>query len=303
LTVSTQTARTRPEFPFPFRLYAAETGSAQVSRHDLGAVKVFRYAGSPRTVVRTRETIAAFDPGHFSLSLQLQGRCVQTQAGRVAILEPGEATTHDSSRPFAVQEQTPFELVVFGFPKSLLQPLVEEIALQAGARISPERGVATVGLPFLRDLADNLEAGTVAPDPSLGDVVLSVVAALYTPPAGRARDRRASGMELLGRIKEYAAANLHDPALAPGAVARANFVSTSYLYKLFKAEQTTFGEWLRGERLDRSRRDLLDPSLSHLRVTEIASRWGFSSPSVFSRSFRAAYGCSPRELRRTTRSS
>src|SRR5581483_12222333 len=94
----------------------------------------------------------------------------------------------------------------------------------------------------------------------------------------------ASGAELLNGIKAYAAANLHDPLLTPDKVARASFVSTSYLYKLFKAEDTTFGEWLRRERLERCRRELLDPSLSRHRVADIASRWGFSSSAVFSRS-------------------
>ncbi len=301
--MTTQTASpaaSRPDFPFPFRLYAPRrAGSAQISSHRLGAVTVFRYAGTPRTVVRTPETIAAFDPGHYSLSLQLQGRCLQKQAGRTAILEPGDATTHDSSRPFAVQEQTPFELVVFGFPKSLVHPHVEAVAQQAGARISPDGGVASVALPFLRQLADNLESGAVAPDPTLGDVVLSVVSALYSRSPAMLPIGRRSGAELLAGIKEYVRANLHDPTLTPAKVARANFVSTSYLYKLFKAEETTFGEWLRCERLGCCRRDLLDPSLAHRRVADVAARWGFSSAAVFSRAFRAAYGCSPRDLRRS----
>ena len=47
-----------------------------------------------------------------------------------------------------------------------------------------------------------------------------------------------------------------------------------------------------------SQRDLLDPELGHRTILAIASRWGLPVPQHFSRLFRAAYGCSPREFRR-----
>jgi AraC-like DNA-binding protein len=57
-------------------------------------------------------------------------------------------------------------------------------------------------------------------------------------------------------------------------------------------------DWIRSERLDRCRTDLQDPSYADLSISAIASRWGLPSAPHFSRLFRVAYGCSPREFRR-----
>ena len=57
-------------------------------------------------------------------------------------------------------------------------------------------------------------------------------------------------------------------------------------------------DFIRSARLDRCRRDLLDPAFADQPISAIASRWGLPSAPHFSRLFRQAYGCSPREFRR-----
>jgi hypothetical protein len=46
-------------------------------------------------------------------------------------------------------------------------------------------------------------------------------------------------------------------------------------------------------------RDLIDPAFGDQPISAIASRWGLPSAPHFSRLFRKAYGCSPREFRRS----
>jgi AraC-like DNA-binding protein len=70
-----------------------------------------------------------------------------------------------------------------------------------------------------------------------------------------------------------------------------------YLHKLFETEQATVADWVRRRRLERCRRDLLDPGLSHEAASTIADRWGFTSAAHFSRAFRAEYGLPPGEYR------
>lgn len=43
--------------------------------------------------------------------------------------------------------------------------------------------------------------------------------------------------------------------------------------------------------------DLQNPELNHLRISEIAYRWGFSNPATFNRNFRSAFGLKPRDAR------
>ncbi|MEV5824726.1 helix-turn-helix domain-containing protein [Spirillospora sp. NPDC052242] len=59
------------------------------------------------------------------------------------------------------------------------------------------------------------------------------------------------------------------------------------------------GRWSRTSRGARRRWDLADPALRGVPVGQIAARWGFSHPAVFTRAFRAAYGVTPSEYRRS----
>jgi AraC-like DNA-binding protein len=67
---------------------------------------------------------------------------------------------------------------------------------------------------------------------------------------------------------------------------------------VFEAEGLRVCDFIRSARLDRCRRDLLDPAFADQPISAIASRWGLPSAPHFSRLFRQAYGCSPREFRR-----
>ena len=70
-----------------------------------------------------------------------------------------------------------------------------------------------------------------------------------------------------------------------------------YLYKLFEHRPSGVAAWIRERRLERCRRDLLDPALRTQPVSTIAARWGLTDPAHFSRAFRAAYGVPPAEYR------
>ncbi|MFF3147826.1 helix-turn-helix domain-containing protein [Streptomyces sp. NPDC057927] len=57
----------------------------------------------------------------------------------------------------------------------------------------------------------------------------------------------------------------------------------------------------RRRRLDACRRELGRSANRRPSVAAVAQRWGFSSPSHFSRTFRDAYGMSPSEWQSSTR--
>jgi len=65
------------------------------------------------------------------------------------------------------------------------------------------------------------------------------------------------------------------------------------LHKLFERHETTVAGWVRRRRLERCRRDLVDPALRSRPVSAIGARWGLANPAHFSRLFRAVYGLSP----------
>ncbi|MDW6063040.1 helix-turn-helix domain-containing protein [Streptomyces sp. FXJ1.4098] len=58
--------------------------------------------------------------------------------------------------------------------------------------------------------------------------------------------------------------------------------------------------WIRHQRLERCRRDLVNPRLAGRPIQATAATWGFSRPGDFTRAFRSAYGVSPSEYRHKT---
>jgi AraC-like DNA-binding protein len=78
----------------------------------------------------------------------------------------------------------------------------------------------------------------------------------------------------------------------PAEIAAAVSISPRYLHQLFAAEHRSVGQYVRGLRLERCRRDLLDPRLADRSIAAIAFGWGFGDLSGFNRAFRAAFGAS-----------
>ena len=117
-------------------------------------------------------------------------------------------------------------------------------------------------------------------------------------------DRLDDSTRVRGRsaVADAAHQGLHPPA-APRPGPRASRdpaavnISTRYLHKLFEAEHHTVALYIKGLRLDRARRDLLDPRLAGRPISGIAYSYGFGGLSGFNRAVKQAYAVSPKELR------
>jgi AraC-like DNA-binding protein len=110
------------------------------------------------------------------------------------------------------------------------------------------------------------------------------------------RGTSSSASHLLS-AKAFIAGHLGDPGLRVDVVARAAGVTPRHLSRAFAVEQTTVAQYILACRLERARADLISPQLAHLRIADIAFRWGFSSQAHFSRLFRARFSCSPSQAR------
>ncbi|AXK37043.1 AraC family transcriptional regulator [Streptomyces armeniacus] len=102
---------------------------------------------------------------------------------------------------------------------------------------------------------------------------------------------------LVLRIRAFIQQRLHDPELSPAAVASAHHISVSHLHRLFQEQGTTVAAWIRQQRLEAASQDLADPRLFEQPVRHIATRWGFTHPAAFSRTFRNHYGVPPTDYR------
>lgn len=189
--------------------------------------------------------------------------------------------------------------LIVKIPRSVLTlrlrtPLPEEIG-----KLAADQGASRVLGGMLRSVADTLVDAT--PD-QMRPIELSLPEFLLTGLLDNAPPRAlggAAGMRaaLLERIFQTIEMRLSDPELSHQQVASEHGISPRYLQKLFEAEGSTVTDWIRRRRLDRCKRELLDPRNAGESISRIAGRWGLADSSHFSRLFRAAYGRSPREFR------
>jgi AraC-like DNA-binding protein len=293
--------------PVQVRTAAREEFGARMWGYELGPLSLFRIAAAANTMMRTSRTIAACDPECLHVSVVLRGRIDAAQEGRTGVARTGDVITYETSHPVVFRADRPFESLVVRVPKQMLGRQETQISNSTAVGISGAEGLPRAAVAFLRGLAGGLEDGTITPDdaPNAVECVLDLVRGLYAAPPANSREstRLRSRAEILLNVQSFIEANLGDPELDPDDIARASFISTRYLHKLFEAEGTSVCRWIRSARLERCHRDLLDPSLRHETILAIASRWGLASPQHFSRLFRSTYGCSPRELRRDCLSS
>jgi AraC-like DNA-binding protein len=263
----------RRDTPRPF--------SARLIRHQLGPIDVDHMTADASAATRTPRLIRQADPELVALMLQLRGTCAVQQDGRACLVEPGQLTSWQSSQPYVVAGRTRFEALVVHVPRRLLITHAERLCRTTAQIVPAPLGAFVVD--YLARLSQGLDADAfdATARGHLAEGLLDLLRAL-SPPRETLRDR----------VDAYIEAHLSDPALDPGAIARAHYISRSYLNRLYA------GVGVRGtikaRRLERARADL---AAGEEPIIEVATRWGFASAAHFSRSFHARFGASPTAFR------
>jgi AraC-like DNA-binding protein len=267
---------------------------------DAGVVRVAELrTGRPGGADRTLRHIRRSDPELCKIDVLADGRGVVEQDGRQAALGPGDLAFVDLSRP-AHWTMSAMRMVMVAFPRALLPLPHGEVARLTAVRVPGGQGTGALVSSLARELVRRVDDWRAADGARLGTAVLDLLAVALAARLDRGGqvpfDTRQRA--LLRRVEAFIEARLGDPALSPSMIAAAHYISPRSLYKLFEAEQRGVAGWIRQRRLERCRRDLLDPALADRPVSAIAARWGLTNAGHFSRAFRAVYGVSPVEYRR-----
>lgn len=276
----------------------AERFRASIHAETFGALQVADVRADGHVVRRSPQLISRTPADYYKLGLQQRGYCVVSQDGREAPLTPGDFAIYDTTRPYELAFDDTFRMLVLMFPRRLLRVPATMLESMTATRISGRHGMAALVAPFLVELATRLDDIDPAVSLRLADNVIDILATLVSQQLGTPTD---SGdtirRSLMLQIKSFIEARLGDPDLDADTIARAHHISTRYLHKLFQEQGFTVGRHIRQRRLEQCSRDLADPAQAHRSVAGIAAGWGILDAPRFSRLFRDAFGCSPREYR------
>ncbi|MFD8383000.1 helix-turn-helix domain-containing protein [Streptomyces sp. NPDC059679] len=249
--------------------------------------------------------LGAYDPGDYHL-VGLRGggsgspRCGGSggPAGPTApktLLRPGDILFYDAELPHLLEMPAGARLKIFLLPRQSLGVGKHDLHRVTAAPVRSASLLGSLVSPFLSELAEMVTSAAPAVGETVARNALDLLATLVMeqhapPPADMADARRA----MLLKIQRFITHHLPDPDLSPEAIARAHHISVRYLHKLFRDEGTTVGRWIRGRRLEECQRELV-LARGRQTIAGVARRWGFISPTHFSRVFRATYGMSPSE--------
>lgn len=265
---------------------------------ELGAVRVTESTSCAGEVRRTSKHISSSEPERYHLVAQVRGSVVGEQGNRQVELSPGDLCLIDPSRPLRCVHQ-PRRSVFVTFPRALTQLGAREMAQLLCTRIPGHRGTGALVSTLVRQLPRHLDDEGGGSEAMLGTAVLDLLTVLFTARLGKSSrvPPQARQSALLTSVYGFIEARLSDPGLTPANIAAAHHISLRYLHKVFETQPRSVADLIRQRRLERCRRDLLDPSLAGRPVSAIAARWGFTSAAHFNRLFRDAYGLPPAEFR------
>ncbi|MEV7184996.1 helix-turn-helix domain-containing protein [Kitasatospora sp. NPDC093102] len=294
-------AVSRTLVPLEVRPLTGRPFDGLLESHRLGYVRISTLEADAARLSRTPALIARTPRGEpqVGVGVQVSGRAVLEQDGRRAEVPPGGLVLYDTARPYAVDYPQRFRTHLFHVPRRLLGVPERDLRNASATVVGPTEGCGPVLLPFLGVLAASAHS---YPAP-VGDRLAGSVADLFNTliaqlaPARAVDEPGAQNAHLVQRVREYIDRHLGDPDLSPERIAHAHHISVRYLHRLFEGEGTTVSRLVQQRRLDACARELGRRGRTAPTVSAVAQRWGFVNPAHFSRTFRAAYGVSPREWR------
>ncbi|MFJ7958920.1 helix-turn-helix domain-containing protein [Streptomyces sp. NPDC096319] len=239
------------------------------------------------------------DRTHVYLGVLVRGPVTVLHGTARTLLEPNDLVFCDPARRHPLRFGEDCRMIFFRVPRCYLGLTEAELDRVLGVPVRGGEGIGALVSEFLTALAAKAEfrrstIGDRRARTAVHLLSVLVMELLDADTTDGTDEASGTGNETLTRIHGYIEEHLMDPDLSPESIARAHHISVRYLQKLFQNDGSTVSHWVRRRRLEFCRLEL---GRTHRRVTmaAVAHRWGFSSPSHFSRSFRGAYGMSPSE--------
>ena len=280
--------------------FPAEAGPAAVygAITDLGPVRVCSVRSNATRVERTPAFARDDLEPRIFLALQVAGSSLIVQGGREAVLRPGDLAFSESTRPYTLLDSDGIRQHFFAIPAAGLALPDDMIRQLAAVTLSPKHPVADLAAAYFGRIAARPDIFARPGAGAVGQPSIELVRALITTHL----DASLAGKESLHatlqlRILEYVRAHLADPGLNATQIAAAHHISVRHLYNVLGESGISLGDWIRERRLQKCRDALARPAGQFTAIADLARQWGFRDASSFGRSFRAAYGMSPREWR------
>jgi len=260
---------------------------------DIAWLQVARISAGRHRVVH--EPPASVAPA-AAIVLQITGKSVIEQQERTVRLAPGHWCMCDSTLPYTLTSPGTSQRLVLLIPHDCLDDYIdlEEFTSRS---FSGTAGVGRLVFGIAGWLVEELASINAERADVLAKTITQIINLAIHEKMGRRSQEPARGT-LADRIRAYVADHLRDPHLSLDSIAKHLNSSKRSLHRAVSTSSSSIHDLIWHQRLDRCRRDLLDPAQSRQSIAEIAHSWGFKNFTHFSQAFRERFGVSAREARR-----
>ena len=269
---------------------------AHLTSRAFGIAMLSDVGSTPARYQRTAHDLRRAPSDDMQLLVMREGEAFITQAERSTRLRPGDMALYDATRQFELQFQQSYRATTLKISR---QQLVDRLpaasnltALALGANTALGSMIGTM-VHQCAAFPDQAAAHAMRLSTSLLDMVgVAFEAELASDTHQLSRHRG-----LLDRVRQTMREHIPNPDFDLGQVCRKHGLSPRTLNRLFASEGTTAMRWLWQQRLEESRRALIERRARN--VTEAALSTGFNDLSHYTRSFKQAFGILPSSLQRT----
>lgn len=276
---------------------------ARFRAFPLGEVQLSVLRYSSMLVQRTPRLVRQSDPDIYGLCVVFEGGHVAEHAGQNVSVGSGQMLLYDSALPYYMDvdaRESDAHSMVVQIPKGLVPIRERHIGQALGVPLGELSAVERILYRFLVDMGREIGNCTAQDRARLQTTVTDLLATVlaHRVDCEERTPRETQQRVLFLRAEAFIRGHLSRVDLGPALIAAAHQVSVRTLHRIFEEQGTTVSCFIRRQRLERIRTDLMAPHLSHLTVHAIAARWGYPRPSAFSRAFRTAYGEPPGQYRK-----
>lgn len=229
-------------------------------------------------------------PDVMGIQLQLSGQLMCTYGDDRFTIKPGDLFVWDSDRGGTFDSDGQHRQVSLLVPMARVpQSITSMLGSSRPLAARPGAGTLSIAASQIRGIARELDHLSDDAVNRAVNGLLDLIDSAVAPAQETGSGQRA---EVLAEIQQYILERLDDRQMSVRSIAAAHWISVRTLHLIFSESGTPVARWIRQQRLERCRRDLVGASASTT-VTAVAFRWGFSDTAHFSRAFKQAFGVPP----------
>lgn len=250
-------------------------------------------------VIRTKEFIKGSKANEIILSLQLNGMTQISQDNRETCLTPGNFAIYDTERCYHLKLGENNKQLVIKIPRQQLEAQLGNLTLFTSQEMSFKNPLSKLAINFLTTLpsiCDDLNEETAK---TISQQAVDIIAQAFSHECQHNGNPIVhSRFTTLMRLKSEIETHLNNHEFKPSNAAELVGISVRYANELLSAENTSLERYIYERRLERCRKNLINPKLKTMSIAEIAHTNGFTSASHFSRRFKEKHHMTPQNYRK-----